>query len=705
MVTWTQNVSLDLGETTVLTFSVDVGDVLSGTVISNTNYQVESPFGISAGRPHTVTIVDPILSLTKRTWPDPPGSNREMTYFLTLFNQGSLATDLLITDTVPAGVTYKRGGFLSGNVVSWTLPRLDSFNSAEFTFTVEISDVANIPITNNDFAACSLGEGVCQPGKVLTSVVQGPIFQTTATIIPIAKKSGNQPITPTLTVRNVGNGNAISATVVLTFYRFSMTDLDVSAYFEDSTELRLPIGPDCVYQGVVDSKCRTFSWSGDISVRETITFALASLAGEMTTIGGQEGLPLLAGIIVTDTTTNGSVFTSTALAASKLTKFANVSVIKSAPSVIGAGQRMTYTIIARNSGHTTQFAPILTDVVPLSTTVVSISDGGQEITAVGVLSSTIGSWTLDAMGPGDVFQRSFSVIVDPGLVSGTQIVNASYMAFGYGNVVTGAVGGPAITTTVREVGLIDSYKEVSPTLVSPGPGNILTYVVHVVNSGAISLTGVSVYDWLPWESSTYQRDAVASAGGIISDIVSVEWAGNVDAFSEELITVTVLVDSDFKGAITNTAVISHADLRAEVIVDAVAYVTDDPVLQISKSAAPDPVGTGKELEYTIEVVNLGQDATNLVITDAIPANTTYVANSANEGGQSVSGQMRWSFPLLEAGQSRSFSFRVLVSSGGARTIVNDQYGVRAAGGFVSMGTPVVTEIKGRMVYLPMILRQ
>jgi uncharacterized repeat protein (TIGR01451 family) len=706
MVTWMRNVNLEFGESSVFTFSVDVADVTSGTVIYNDSYWVESAESdLSAGSPYTVTIIDPILSLFKRTEPDPPGSNREATYILELFNSGSLATDLVITDRVPSGVTYVSGGSEAGGIVSWTLPSLDSFESAEFTYTVYISDVADVPVINDDFAVCS-GEGVCATGDVLTSVIQGPIFETTAQILPIAKKpgGGQVPITPTLTVHNVGNGNALDATVVLTFYRFSMTDLDVSAYFEDDSELPLNIGPNCVYQGSVDGKCRTFSWSGDIAVDEWITFTLASSVDIMSTIGGTEGDELLAGIIVTDTVSNGAVFTDTATGRSKITHLANVSVEKEAPSVIGAGELLTYTILARNNAFTTDLPPILTDVVPLSTTVVSISDGGQLLTGTGSFSSDVISWTLEIMGPGDTLTRSFSVRVDDDLVSGTHIVNRYYMAFGYGNVVTGAIGGPPVTTTVKEIGLIDSYKEVTPRLASPGPGNVLTYTVHIVNSSPIPLSGVSVYDWLPWASSTYQRDAVASAGTVISDIVSVEWTGNVAAFSEEVIRLTVLVDSDFQGAITNTAVISHPTLQKEVTVEAVAYVTDQPVLRISKTAAPNPVRAGNDLMYTIHLRNLGQQATGLVITDAIPADTTYVPNSASAGGSKVGDQIRWLLSSLDPDESRSFTF--LVTAGAAQSITNDRYGVRSAEGVFDFGEPVTTNVVRdiRNVYLPTIIK-
>jgi len=340
----------------------------------------------------------------------------------------------------------------------------------------------------------------------------------------------------------------------------------------------------------------------------------------------------------------------------------------------------------------------------LSTTVVAISHGGQIITAAGAISTPIVSWTLPLMGPGDRLTRAFSVRVDDSLVSGTLIVNRYYEAFGYGNVVSGTIGGPPITTTVKEVGLIDSYKVVTRVLVLPGRDNVLTYFVHIVNSSPVPLSGVSVYDWLPWQSATYQRDAMASAGAIISDIVSVQWSGDLAAFSEEVITLTVLVDSDFSGAITNTAVISHPSLLDSVIVKAVAYVTEDPVLRISKTATPSPVQAGNDLIYSIRVSNLGQQATGLVITDAIPSGTVYVPNSASAGGTEIGGQVQWKLPVLDPGESRTVTFLVAVGTG--QTVINDRYGVRSAEGVFHLGQPVVTHIVGGRgnVYLPVITR-
>jgi len=304
--------------------------------------------------------------------------------------------------------------------------------------------------------------------------------------------------------------------------------------------------------------------------------------------------------------------------------------------------------------------------------------------------------------------RSFTVRVDDDLISGTQIINKEYMAFGYGNVVTGAlVSGPPVTTTVQEVGLIASYKEVTPTIVFPGPDNVLTYYLHIFNSSGVDLSNVTVYDTLPWQDATYQRDAVASAPQVSSDIVSVKWQGAVAGDSEEVVTFTVKVDPYFMGVITNTAVIIHPDLRAEVEVDAVAYITEKPVLRITKSAEPDPVRLDDELQYTIHVRNLGQRATGLVISDVVPANTSYVDGSATSGGMSVGDWIEWQLGVLEPGESKTFEFAVTVDSGSQ--VVNDQYAVSSAEGVSAVGKPVTTTITiaggDNIIYLPIVMKQ
>jgi uncharacterized repeat protein (TIGR01451 family) len=689
-VTWTQNITLAFGESTAFTFSVKTGAVPSGTIISNTNYAVKGPGGaVAYGEPYTTTIVNPDFSLSKQTLPDPPGSNRELTYTLTLLNKGSLATGIVVTDRVPMGVTYVRGGSLASGVVSWSLSSLATNESAQLTYTVSISDVADVSIVNDDYHACSV-EGTCKAGEVLTSVVAGPNFQVSGSLVPIAKSPGGSNIvTPTLTLRNLGPGSALNAVAILSFYRISAQLGDLTVI---PTVGSFSTGPTC------GDKCVSYFWRGDVAAGQILTFT--TLTGQ-STIGGAEGDTYTAALVVTDSLSNiTTTIPVSATAFGKLTHFASLRSTKSAPAVIGRGQLLTYTIFVENTGLSADLPAVLTDVVPLSTTFVSASDSGVTQT----LSNTLMvSWTLPTMGTGDQLQRTFTVRVDGNLVSGTKVVNNSYIASGYGNVVTGALtSGPAVTTTVKEVGLVDSFKSVTPTLALPGPDNVLTYVLHIVNSSELPLSGVGVTDVLPWQNSTYQRDAVTTSGQLISDIVSLRWTGDVGPLATERVTFTVRVDPDYKGALTNTAVISHPGLLSPVTVIAVAYVTDEPVLFISKSASPDPALLKEDLTYILRVTNLGQQATGLVVTDVVPAYTQYVTDSATANGQMSGGQTLWNLSVLKPGESVQVSYRVTVLFG-AEQLVNDQYAVRSAEGVIAFGEPVVTLVSGgSKLYLPLI---
>jgi uncharacterized repeat protein (TIGR01451 family) len=74
--------------------------------------------------------------------------------------------------------------------------------------------------------------------------------------------------------------------------------------------------------------------------------------------------------------------------------------------------------------------------------------------------------------------------------------------------------------------------------------------------------------------------------------------------------------------------------------------TQLPALQISKSTNGLPVGPGTDLEYAVTVKNYGNiTATNVVITDPLPANTTFVA--AGSGGTLVGGNVVFTLPAVE----------------------------------------------------------
>jgi uncharacterized repeat protein (TIGR01451 family) len=134
----------------------------------------------------------------------------------------------------------------------------------------------------------------------------------------------------------------------------------------------------------------------------------------------------------------------------------------------------------------------------------------------------------------------------------------------------------------------------------------------------------------------------------------------------------------------------------------VAYVTDEPVLRLTKRARPDPVGLGQELLYTMRLRNLGQAASGIAISDTVPANTTYVPGSATRGGALVGDSVLWAWPELEAGTSEVFSFRVLVERG--PVVRNEFYVASCAEGVWAYGEPLETRVRGGIVYLPLVFK-
>jgi uncharacterized repeat protein (TIGR01451 family) len=697
VVTWYDSVNLGFGETSAYTFSVNVDNVPSGTVIHNDIYLVVSPEDIHAGEPFNTTVVDPILILSKSVFPDPPGSNKEMTYTLTILNIGARATDLEITDTVPPEVEYRRGGEYTNGVVTWHVPSLDTRESAQVTFTVYIGDIADITMLNGDYKVCS-AEGACASGIPVSSLIAGPTFEATATLDPIAIKpgGGTSPVTPTLTVRNLGSGNALDATALINFGRINMQMKDMQVIPADAGTL--VEGPPCN----AGFPCTNFLWTGNIAAGDVITF---TTNGGQSTIGEEQSTHYTATVVITDELGGYVTEPVTGTAIGEVTHYANLIPTKTAPPEIGPGHNMTYTIQVFDSGLSTEVhsAAVLTETIPASVTLLSISDSG---TSKIINGRELISWELPPMDPGDYLYRSFAVQAGPDLVSGTPIINDDYRTTWYDDNIGGFLSnlGEPVTTTVHAAGLADSYKTVTPALALPDTGTVLTYVVHVVNSGPYDLSGVQVSDIFPWEHTTYQRDAVASEGNLSSDIVSLKWVGDVAVNSEQLITFTVVLDDYFEGVVTNTATISHESLPQDKVVKAVAYITDKPVLQITKTASPDLVTVGSSLLYKIKVTNLGQQATLLVITDTIPANTSYILGSASSGGILVGDAVQWILPVLKPGESLTLTFQVKVLGG--NEITSAGYVVRCNEGVSAYVQPVITRVNSpiRTVFLPFTLK-
>ena len=126
-----------------------------------------------------------------------------------------------------------------------------------------------------------------------------------------------------------------------------------------------------------------------------------------------------------------------------------------------------------------------------------------------------------------------------------------------------------------------------------------------------------------------------------------------------LIDNTATVD----GTPTNT---THHEVKFPVVG---AVKSSDPAS--GTVANPTPVTPGQTITYTIAVSNTGLAAANAVpVTDVIPAGTSYVAGSADNGGTFGNGTVSWTVNVA-AQSSVSLHFQVTVNAGDANGTLID----------------------------------
>lgn len=87
-------------------------------------------------------------------------------------------------------------------------------------------------------------------------------------------------------------------------------------------------------------------------------------------------------------------------------------------------------------------------------------------------------------------------------------------------------------------------------------------------------------------------------------------------------------------------------------------------LTITKSASPSPATAGQTLTYSLLVENQTPNAlANVVISDNVPAGTTYNSGSATCGGSEAGGVLTFNLGSMGAGASQTCTFQVTVDAG------------------------------------------
>lgn len=215
-------------------------------------------------------------------------------------------------------------------------------------------------------------------------------------------------------------------------------------------------------------------------------------------------------------------------------------------------------------------------------------------------------------------------------------------------------------------------------LTSVIPGQTVTYTLTITQTAGEAATGVVVTDTLP-ANTTFVS---ASGGGTFANGVVTFNVGTVGVGQSVTRTVTLQVNNPIPAGVStivNTATVTDdGALGADPTPgDNTATATDTingaPNLAIAKDDGLTSVIPGQVVTYTVAIANLGnRGATGVVVTDTLPANTTFV--SASGGGTLADGVVTWDIGALAgggAGATRTLTVQVNNPvPAGASTIVN-----------------------------------
>ncbi|AJG58306.1 NPCBM-associated, NEW3 domain of alpha-galactosidase [Bacillus cereus] len=352
---------------------------------------------------------------------------------------------------------------------------------------------------------------------------------------------------------------------------------------------------------------------------------------------------------------------------------ANVALTKSVNKTIATiGDTITYTITATNQAPLAANNVIVTDIPPAGTSFVpgSVTVNGTSTTDNPATGINVG--TIAANGNATItFQVRVNTLPTP-----NPIPNSATSSFQYNPPNQPPINRNSTSNIVEtqiNATIINPTKSANQQIVNIG--DIITYTITVPNNGNISATNVSITDPIP-TGTNFIPNSVTVNGATQSGVTPTNIPlGTIPAGQTTTVTFQVQVTSlPANGTITNEANITFTSQPNPSEPPTTTTTTPPPtttsvrtaIVNPTKSASPQVVDIGDTITYTITLPNTGNiSATNVIVTDPIPAGTTFVPNSVTinsiaQPGINPSGGIQ--VGTIAAGSTSTVTFQVQVNS-------------------------------------------
>ena len=538
-------------------------------------------------------LISPDLAVAK-TCPVDMIAGQNAQYSLVVSNSGdAVAANVVVTDTLPAGVTYLGANpeptSLDGQTVSFSLGNLAIGASATVTIDVTV-DATGGSVTNSASVSSDTlegGQGNANNSDSCSSAVKSPdvVVDKTCPVDMIAGEGAAY----TITVSNAGSSPAKN--VVLT------DTLPAEVSFVSATPEATVNGP-------------TLTWSlGDLdagaSVTVTINVDVVATTGTATNSASA----------ATDSVEGGEGSANNSDSCSSTVLAPDLEVVKTCPVDMIAGEGASYTVTVSNIGTATAKNVSLVDTLPSEVSFMNATPTPSQVEGRSLLFSL-----------GDI------------AVGGSKVITINVTA----TATSGTATNTAQATTDSVQGGLDAANDIDScdsTFKAPDvdvdktcPADVIageqaSYSIVVSNLGTSTAKNVQLVDTLPVGVSYVSANPAPT--NVVGQTLS--WnLGDIAASGSQTVTITVSVDAT-SGTLTNTAEATTDSVEGGYgsgnNLDSCDSTVKAPDVVVSKSCPVDMIA-GTQATYTITVSNSGTaTANNVVLTDTLPAEVSFVSST------------------------------------------------------------------------------
>ncbi len=309
---------------------------------------------------------------------------------------------------------------------------------------------------------------------------------------------------------------------------------------------------------------------------------------------------------------------------------------------------ISYTVTLTDNGPDVATNAQVTDLLPAGVTFVS------DTASQGTYNPTTGLWTVGTVSVGS----PQTLVIQAQIVSASQSTNTATISHSDQFDPVTSNNTASATTTPQQADLVLSKTVSNP---APNVNDTISFTVGLRDAGPNTATDVQVTDLLPagltFVSAIPSQGTYNSATGVWS-------AGTVDVAGglRTLVIQATVVSPDSQ---TNSATITDSDQFDPNTGNNTATATETPQqadLVLSKSVDNPTPNVGDTITYTVALTDNGPDsATNVQVTDLLPAGRTFVSATPSQGTYNPVNGL-WTVGSVDTAAARTLRIRAQVTS-------------------------------------------